>query len=189
MFTGLSTFRPAVSAPLEDTRAFGDESTKITARATPGAPHFVIYSDKFVSGETGPPPVAQVQGYNVFALSFLLTEGAYDKAAEWTQLSASQRASVKSQYNAAGISLVVSLFGSTDTPTSSGADPIATANTMAAWVIQYGLDGVDVDYEDFNAVNAGDGRAEAWLANFTTQLRTQLPQGQFILTHAPVAPW
>lgn len=69
------------------------------------------------------------------------------QAAEWTQLSASQRASVKSQYNAAGISLVVSLFGSTDTPTSSGADPIATANTMAAWVIQYGLDGVDVDYE------------------------------------------
>ena len=42
---------------------------------------------------------------------------------------------------------MVSLFGSTDAPTSTGADPIATANTMAAWVIQYGLDGVDVDYE------------------------------------------
>jgi chitinase len=39
------------------------------------------------------------------------------------------------------------LFGSSDAPTSSGADPIATANTMAAWVKQYGLDGVDVDYE------------------------------------------
>ena len=47
---------------------------------------------------------------------------------------------------------------------------------MAAWVIQYGLDGVDVDYEvsmpiatyefglnstqDFDAINAGDGKAE-----------------------------
>jgi hypothetical protein len=27
------------------------------------------------------------------------------------------------------------------------ADQIATANTMAAWVIQNGVDGIDVDYE------------------------------------------
>lgn len=80
-------------------------------------------------------------------LSFLLTEGAWDKAEEWTQLTADQRATVKSQYAAAGIKLVVSLFGSTDVPTSSGNDPIATANTMASWVKQYSLDGVDVDYE------------------------------------------
>jgi len=111
------------------------------------------------------------------------------QAEEWTQLSASQRATIKAQYAAAGIKLIVSLFGSTDAPTSNGADPVATANTMAAWVIQYGLDGVDVDYEDFNAINAGDGKAEAWLASFTRQLRVKLPQGQYILTHAPVAPW
>jgi chitinase len=54
---------------------------------------------------------------------------------------------VKSSYNAAGIKLIVSAFGSTDAPTSAGADPVATANTMAAWVIKYGLDGIDVDYE------------------------------------------
>lgn len=43
--------------------------------------------------------------------------------------------------------MIVSAFGSTDAPTSSGADPVATANTFAAWVIEYGLDGIDVDYE------------------------------------------
>ena len=53
---------------------------------------------------------------------------------EWTLITAAQRAAIKSQYAAAGISLVVSAFGSTDAPTSSGADPVATANTMAAWV-------------------------------------------------------
>ena len=42
---------------------------------------------------------------------------------------------------------MVSAFGSTNAPTSSGADPVATANTMAAWVKKYGLDGIDVDYE------------------------------------------
>jgi hypothetical protein len=31
---------------------------------------------------------------------------------------------------------------------------------MAAWVKQYDLDGIDVDYEDFNAFAAGDGKAE-----------------------------
>ncbi|KAF9475014.1 glycoside hydrolase [Pholiota conissans] len=158
-----------------------------TKQAT--APRFVIYSDAPVSGETGPPPISQIKGYNVFALSFLLTAGPFDKALEWTTLSSSQRSTIKAQYAAAGIKLIVSLFGSTEEPTTEGKDPIVTANTMAAWVKQFDLDGADVDYEDFDAVNAGDGKAEAWLVSFTTQLRKQLPAGSFILTHAPVAPW
>ncbi|KAF8202263.1 glycoside hydrolase [Pholiota molesta] len=164
------------------------DAREILARATPVAPHFVVYADAY-DGTTGPPSASSLTGYNVFALSFLLIEGAWDKAEEWTTLTASQRSSIKSQYAAAGIKLVVSVFGSTDVPTSSGADPIATANTMAAWVIQYDLDGIDVDYEDFNAFDAGDGKAEAWLISFTQQLRTKLPQGTYLLTHAPVAPW
>ncbi|PFH51617.1 glycoside hydrolase family 18 protein [Amanita thiersii Skay4041] len=179
-----SWLHPAVAVPVHDKTL-----SKNFTSAVPGPPHFVVYADRFVSGETGPPPVSDVQGFNVFALSFLLIEGAFDKAAEWTQLTDSQRSTIKSQYAAAGIKIIVSLFGSTDAPTSTGADPVATANTMAAWVKQFNVDGVDVDYEDFNAINAGDGRAEAWLATFTQQLRTQLPQGTFILTHAPVAPW
>lgn len=161
----------------------------ILARATPAAPHFVVYGDKFSPGTTGPPDASQIKGFNVFALSFLLLEGAWDKAQEWASLTAAERSSVKSQYAAAGIKLIVSVFGSTDVPTSTGADPVATANTMAAWVKQFDLDGVDVDYEDFNAFDAGDGKAEQWLITFTQQLRNQLPAGQFIITHAPVAPW
>jgi len=167
----------------------GHQARDILARATPAAPHWVIYGDEYVSGLTGPPAVSAITGFNVFVLSFLLIEGAWDKAYEWTSLSAADRATIKAQYAAAGIKLMVSAFGSTDVPTSSGADPIATANTMGQWVIQYGLDGIDVDYEDFNAFDAGNGKAEAWLISFTTQLRTILPQGQYIITHAPVAPW
>jgi len=79
--------------------------------------------------------------YTIHALTF------YYQASEWAQLSAAQRLSVKSQYAAAGISLIVSAFGSTEQPTTNGADPIGTANTMAAWVKQFDLDGIDVDYE------------------------------------------
>lgn len=73
---------------------------------------------------------------------------------------------------------MVSAFGSTEQPTTSGLDPVQAANTMAAFVIQYGLDGIDVDYEDFSAINSGTGNAETWLISFTNQLRTQLPVGR-----------
>jgi chitinase len=38
-------------------------------------------------------------------------------------------------------------------------------------------------------MNRRDGTAENWLIAFTQTLRQQLPQGQYIITHAPVAPW
>ena len=96
----------------------------------------------------------------------------------------SKRKEIKSQYEAAGIKLIVSAFGETDKPTSSGADPQQVAETMADWVIKMGLDGIDVDYEDLDAMNKQDGKAEEWLSTFTKTLREKLPQGQFILTHA-----
>ncbi|KAJ7934955.1 glycoside hydrolase family 18 protein [Mycena leptocephala] len=184
-------FTRANSVPTNVTALDGlsQEARGILARATPAAPHWVVYGDKFVSGTTGPPAVSAVTGFNVFVLSFLLTEGAWDKAYEWTTYTDAQRATIKAQYAAAGIKLMVSAFGSSDVPTSSGVNPITMATTMANWVIQYNLDGIDVDYEDFNAFDAGDGKAEAWLISFTTQLRTILPQGTYIITHAPVAPW
>jgi chitinase len=56
-------------------------------------------------------------------------------------------AATKAAYNAAGIKLMVSAFGSTETPTSSGFNAVTTAQQMAAWVLQYNVDGIDVDYE------------------------------------------
>jgi chitinase len=85
---------------------------------------------------------------NIFsALTFLLASGSVDEAQNWQELTASQRTTYVQEYNAAGISLVVSGFGSTETPTSSGVDAVTAANTMAAWVIEYGVNGIDVDYE------------------------------------------
>ena len=60
---------------------------------------------------------------------------------------------------------------------------------MAQFVTANQLDGIDVDYEDLTAMNKGDGAAEAWVTTFTQTLRQTLPQGQFILSHAPLAPW
>ncbi|TFK66172.1 glycoside hydrolase family 18 protein [Pluteus cervinus] len=166
------------AAPSNTTHSADPE---IITAAAPSPPYFVVYGDAW-DGTTGPPT-----GFNVYNMAFLLLAGAWDKAFEWSSLTASQRSTIKSQYAAAGIKLVVSVFGSTDIPTTTGSDPVQLANSLAAWVKQYSLDGIDVDYEDFGAFNGGT--AESWLISFTKQLRNQLPSGQYIITHAPVAPW
>ncbi|KAF7794242.1 hypothetical protein EIP86_005374 [Pleurotus ostreatoroseus] len=55
-------------------------------RDVPAAPHFVVYTDQWVSGETGPPTPSDIAGFNVPALSFLLLEGAWDQAEVWASL-------------------------------------------------------------------------------------------------------
>ena len=82
----------------------------------------------------------------------MLLRGAADQAKAWEGLSPAKRKSVKSSYSSAGISLMVSAFGATDTPVSSGADAAGTANKMASWVKKNGLDGIDVDFEDLAAI-------------------------------------
>jgi chitinase len=82
---------------------------------------------------------------------------------------------------------MVSAFGSTDSPVSRGVDPTDCARRLADWAKRYDLDGVDVDWEDMNAMNTGIG--EAWLITFQTELRRHLPAGQYLISHAPVAPW
>ncbi|KAF8315343.1 glycoside hydrolase family 18 protein, partial [Clavulina sp. PMI_390] len=128
-------------------------------------------------------------GYNVLILSFLLVKGAADQCDAWKQLSSSERTSLKNSYNEAGITLMASAFGSTDTPTTDGVDATSQAKTHAAWIKQYGLQGIDVDYEDMSAMNKQNNGAENWLIEYTNELRNQLPAGQYVITHAPVAPW
>ncbi|KIJ53610.1 glycoside hydrolase family 18 protein [Sphaerobolus stellatus SS14] len=164
-----------------------DATTSLAKRGVSSAPHFVVYWDTWISGENGPPDPSNFKGYNTVMLTFLLSSGTADQAAEWASLSNSDRSSIKKKYNDAGIKLMVSAFGATDTPTSSGQDASSLAKSMADWVKKYNLDGIDVDYEDFDAVNAGT--ATDWLATFTSVLRDNLPQGEYAISHAPLAPW
>jgi hypothetical protein len=87
------------------------------------------------------------------ALSFWLISGPADQAEEWVLIDSATRASVIQSYHDAGISLIVSAFGSTDAPTSGGYDPTTVANDLAAFVLEYDLDGVDIDYEVGGALN------------------------------------
>ncbi|KAK0238913.1 glycoside hydrolase family 18 protein [Armillaria nabsnona] len=185
-------FSPLIQAgPVYSTMFDGidGKARDILERSTPAAPHWVIYSDTGTS-TTGPPDVSDIDGFTVFSLSFLLMAGAWDKAYEWTTLTDDERTDIKSQYAAAGIKLLVSVFGSSDVPTASRADHIATAILWPLGSLgTVSMASMSTTRLDFAAFYAGDGKAEQWLANFTTQLRVTLPKDSYILTHAPVAPW
>ncbi|WWC73530.1 uncharacterized protein I206_107502 [Kwoniella pini CBS 10737] len=148
------------------------------------APHYVIYSDMWL---TEMPSVDVLSNFNRFILAFWMTnQGAVDNAQFWEQLDTDTRQQTITEYHNAGIALMVSAFGSTDSPTSNGADPTQTAQQLAQWVKDYGLDGVDIDYEDMSAMNSA--QAVSWIVTFQKELRNQLPS-PYIISHAPVAPW
>ena len=64
----------------------------------------------------------------------MLSTGAADQALGWQQLDSATRQEIKSEYNTAGIKLVISAFGLTKTLTTAGTDAASTADKMATWV-------------------------------------------------------
>ena len=48
---------------------------------------------------------------------------------------------------------MVSAFGATEFPTSAGYDPDSYCTTLGQYVVQHNLDGIDLDWEDNDAMN------------------------------------
>lgn len=88
-------------------------------------------------------------------------------------MSDEERDTVLEDYHNHRIALMLSLFGAmgesrrkgmelmSDAPTTEGVDPVAFAKEVAAFTKKFRFDGVDVDYEDFVAINAG--KSSAWV--------------------------
>lgn len=94
----------------------------------------------------------------------------------WQELTSSQRTSYLQEYNAAGISVIVSAFGSTEQPTTSGTNAVTVADNLASWVKQYGIQGVDIDYEVQSLFLGGMGWTNVYFWNARTSLRLTAPQ-------------
>lgn len=54
-------------------------------------------------------------------------------------------------------------------PTTAGVDPEQSATNLANFALANNVDGVDIDYEDNNAMNIG--RGEEWVIKFQRKLR------------------
>ena len=60
VLSSMLLFQSVLSAPTREL-SLAARNTAVDKRAVPGAPRFVVYSDRWVSGLTGPPPVSQIQ--------------------------------------------------------------------------------------------------------------------------------
>ena len=49
--------------------------------------------------------------------------------------------------------IMVSAFGATEFPTSAGYDPESYCTTLGQYVVSKKLDGIDLDWEDNDAMN------------------------------------
>ena len=84
-------------------------------------------------------------------LAFWMSHAVADNAQNWAEMDNATRAAIQSDLRAGGVRLMVSAFGATEQPTTAGDDPVATAQALAQWVKEQGLDGVDCDFEDLQA--------------------------------------
>jgi hypothetical protein len=97
-------------------------STSAPARFLAQAPRWVIYSDEEIDGgNTVVPSASKLKGFNVFNLAFYVDSGPADQLANWKRLVDSNPSKAKQiveDLHAHKISLMFSVFGSTEAPTS-----------------------------------------------------------------------
>lgn len=60
---------------------------------------------------------------------------------------------------------MVTAFGTFEMPTTKGINPISCAKKLAKFVLTNSLDGVDINYNDDYAIEAGT--APLWLSAFS----------------------
>lgn len=60
-FTAITNVCSVLAAPAVQWEKLDHEAREILARATPAAPHFVVYGDKYTSGTTGPPAPSAIK--------------------------------------------------------------------------------------------------------------------------------
>lgn len=179
-------------------------------KASSTVPIRFIYINRLTSwwGDVTLPAALGVPGYtapglpyNYVALTFWMYPGSVaDAVSMWAALANNMnptplgnttkeiQTTLKKNFTNAGVKLLVSAFGSTQTPTSAGYDPVDCGNKLAKFVIDNQFDGVDIDWEDTPSFQKGDKSGENWLITLTKTLRANLP-ADAIITHAPQGPY
>ena len=170
-------------------------------------PYYVSYVDALtawwppeaIAGSIG---ATDSKGYNVINLSFWTPSAPVDTALLWSDPvkyfgSDSQYGSTKEEiqsnlvelYHKNNTLVLVSAFGATSHPTTEGVDASTAGANLGQFVIDNNLDGVDLDYEDNDAMESGT--AYQWLVDFTNAMLSKLDETgkRYVISHAPQAPY
>jgi hypothetical protein len=137
-FTALVSSAPLPSSLVERSSSSKSSSPSSSSEGTfiAPSPRWVVYSD---SGSDGSivPSSSELNGYNVFILAFYLSSGPTDQVQAFVSLPEDQRKSIIKDLHDNGISLMMSVFGSTEQPTTDGVDPYGFASEIAGFVKKY----------------------------------------------------
>ena len=160
-------------------------STSRKSNAQPSPKRLVTYVDTWRNWHNIP-AVNETGIYNVIILAFLMSSGPTDVVQLWQGLTPDIRTSDLEAYHNAGKLLMVAAFGDTDS-NLSGMDPWLLASNISTFVNDNKLDGVDVNFEDFNCFNSNPEVCIDWIVTLVEELHAKLARA--IITLAPVAPW
>lgn len=178
-----------LSGQLSPFRHLGNGQIPLTTTTyNDSLPRYIAYGDSYVNNNSfGVPDPKALNGFTHYNIAFWVsTDGGADNVQEWMQASETQRKAIVNAYNKAGIRLGMAVFGETDSPLSNGEDPNRLADRISDFVKKYNLQGVDVDFEEYDAFERKI--ATRWLIPLTRRLRARLPKNQYYLSHAPIAP-
>ena len=158
-----------------------------------------------VSSEIG---ATNPRGYNTILLAFWIpnqdgTSNPVDVGVVWSQperffdVQNSQfgstateiRTNLINEYHSNGVKVLISAFGATSFPTTQGVPATACGENLAQFAIDMQLDGVDLDYEDNAAMEAGT--AVPWLIEMMDAMvkKFKATGKKYIITNAPQAPY
>jgi chitinase len=166
-----------------------------------GAPHNVIYSNGYDTyGNDAFPEIAN-SDYTDVIVNFITVDASVNSNCQFTSQPYISPSDMQTLHNA-GKTVLVSFGGADNVNQNTGEDYTSEAyqacsgnvdnlaSQIANFVYANGFNGVDIDFEDYSAFNAGgayDG--VVFLTELTDDLYYQLSQAPFfeqnIITHAP----
>jgi hypothetical protein len=83
------------------------------------------------------PDVEDMKGFNVLILAFYMSSGPSDQVANWMSLDDATRTKIVNEYHNNNITILMSVFGGEDTPTTNGTDPVQFAKEASDFIKQY----------------------------------------------------
>lgn len=189
--TKSATAAPTKSATAAPTNPPVNGAGSGTSGSWPNGPVKAIYIDNYCWDASFSFNQLVDAGYNLIILAFFVNSVSWDCTIAWGSMSEATQLSTIAYAHSKGARIIASTGGSTDSPYGLVTGS-AYGSSVARWVANNHLDGMDFDLENFGRNFAfgalSTTQTVQWVADATNAARTILGSSA-IITHAPQPPY